>query len=576
VVAACLLTCAVASADPSMAGRFTDGKLTVDWSPGGDGYAGTFSLGERHFPAVAHGGGPSVDGTFTAGKDAFPFTASLADDTLTIATANTRYVLKRVASPPPDAPPGYAVAAANGAGKSLVTQKAAATIQAALESTFPDLAAYFGDRPKIGSAYQDAHDANSGGATFTATAGGEPVRGIVSCKLNGSGGATVAVVYGRPDASRADWQALVDPHVPATDAAVPAAPPPITLTSANAKEYDLPDGTGSILLPDGWSSKAQSATSPVIADGPDDEQVVFGGQVHVCAPDGQLMQMRARTRASQERMAAMIHRPPPPEAPLLPGTIVLPYTDPQRAVADLTAEWSKIGQAKGLPFTVVFDRILWHQDNPPAVPNGQAAALAYEVTRTYTDGHTLVMRQFAMIQMWKTPSADWVMMTNGFHGPADRWKQDMPLMAAILNSFKLNNDAYTQQMQTQNRAALDQIKTLGDAENQVLKTNHDTWQAGQDSRNRTYNEQHAAQVAGYDAHNQQEMDRQLQKQRSAADFIETIKGTRTVYDTATGASGTANLSTVNGVVDSLNQAALDPNRFVQIPLRDEMYPERRP
>ena len=79
-------------------------------------------------------------------------------------------------------------------------------------------------------------------------------------------------------------------------------------------------------------------------------------------------------------------------------------------------------------------------------------------------------------------------------------------------------------------------------------------------------------MAGYVAHNQQEADRQAQQQRNAADFIETIKGTRTVVDTATGATGTADLSSVNGVVDEMNRAALDPNRFVQIPLRDEMYP----
>jgi hypothetical protein len=600
VIAVCLMACAtaVAAADPPMAGRFSDGNLTVDWSAGGDGYAGTFTLRGQQFPASAHGGGSPVDGTFTASGHTFPFTAALADDTLTLTTAGVTYALKRVPPPNPLAaaataaatavaapaavapPPGYAVAASNDAGQSLVAEKpGVTTVQAALEATFPDLAAYFGQRPTIGSAYQDAHDPHAGGATFTAAQAGRPVRGIVSCKLADGGGATVAVVYGRPDASKADWQALINPEPQQTSPGQPsptppAAPPtpPLTLTTANATEYDLPDGTGSIMLPDGWSSKAQSATGPVIADGPDEEQVIFGGQVHVLSPDGQTMQMRARTRASQAQVAAMVHRPPPPEFPLLPGTIVLPYTDPEHAVADLTAEWSKIGQAKGFPYTVVFDRILWHKDNPRAVPNGQAAALAYEVTRTYTDGHTLVIRQFAMVQMWKTPSADWVMMTNGFHGPADRWKQDMPVMAAILNSFKLNNDAYTQKMQVQNQVALDQIKTIGDAENQVLRTNHDTWQAGQDSRNRIYNEQHQAQMDSYASHNLQEADRQLQQQRSAADFIETIKGTRTVYDTATGETGTADLNYVNGVVDSLNQAALDPNRFVQIPLRDEMYP----
>jgi hypothetical protein len=48
--------------------------------------------------------------------------------------------------------------------------------------------------------------------------------------------------------------------------------------------------------------------------------------------------------------------------------------------------------------------------------------------------------------------------------------------------------------------------------------------------------------------------------------------TRTVYDRKTGESATANLYYVDGAVDSLNEAVLDPNRFVQIPLRGEFHP----
>jgi hypothetical protein len=87
-----------------------------------------------------------------------------------------------------------------------------------------------------------------------------------------------------------------------------------------------------------------------------------------------------------------------------------------------------------------------------------------------------------------------------------------------------------------------------------------------------HDQQQAQVQAGYDAHNQQFTADQLQRSRSAADFDESIIGTRTIYDTVTGQSGYANLTDVNGVVDSLNQAALDPNRFVQIPLRDQLYP----
>jgi len=44
----------------------------------------------------------------------------------------------------------------------------------ALIATFSDLATYFGNRPVLGSAYQDAHDPTSGGATFGVTFDGHP------------------------------------------------------------------------------------------------------------------------------------------------------------------------------------------------------------------------------------------------------------------------------------------------------------------------------------------------------------------------------------------------------------------
>jgi hypothetical protein len=79
-------------------------------------------------------------------------------------------------------------------------------------------------------------------------------------------------------------------------------------------------------------------------------------------------------------------------------------------------------------------------------------------------------------------------------------------------------------------------------------------------------------MQGFDQHNRQWAADEQQKSRQNADFVETIRGTRTVYDTVIGQSGTADLNYATGVVNSLNAASNDPNRFVQIPLRDEMYP----
>jgi hypothetical protein len=54
----------------------------------------------------------------------------------------------------------------------------------------------------------------------------------------------------------------------------------------------------------------------------------------------------------------------------------------------------------------------------------------------------------------------------------------------------------------------------------------------------------------------------LARSRGNATRVEAILGTRTVYDTVTGESDCADLADVSGVVNSLNQAAFDPNRFV--------------
>jgi hypothetical protein len=56
---------------------------------------------------------------------------------------------------------------------------------------------------------------------------------------------------------------------------------------------------------------------------------------------------------------------------------------------------------------------------------------------------------------------------------------------------------------------------------------------------------------------------------SSSDFIEYIRGVRDVYDNQTGQMHSVDLFHVNGIVNGMNTAANDPNRFVQIPLRYE-------
>ena len=144
-------------------------------------------------------------------------------------------------------------------------------------------------------------------------------------------------------------------------------------------------------------------------------------------------------------------------------------------------------------------------------------------------------------------------------------------MFAMMNSLKVNQQQFTQNLNAQTATNIHNSQVLGAAENAQLQATAQMGRDNMNTQNEIHQEQHQAQMDGYAQHNAQWAADETQKQRNTADFIETIQGTRLVYDTQTGASGYANLSDVTGVVDSLNQAALDPNRFVQVPLRDYLY-----
>ena len=216
------------------------------------------------------------------------------------------------------------------------------------------------------------------------------------------------------------------------------------------------------------------------------------------------------------------------------------------------------------------DKIISHKDMPSSLKDGKAAVITWDVTRT-ENGESTAYRSNEFMQMTMMGNGSWMMITTGFTSPAGTYDHDGPVVLAMVRSEKVNQEVAAQRMQQISQQNMAMIKQMGDVANANLQRNHEQWMRDQDQRNAIYQEQHDAQMQGYAQHNQQWANDQWQKSRNNADFVETIKGTRTVYDTVTGASGTADLNYVNGVVDNLNRAALDPNRFVQIPLRDEMY-----
>jgi hypothetical protein len=88
-----------------------------------------------------------------------------------------------------------------------------------------------------------------------------------------------------------------------------------------------------------------------------------------------------------------------------------------------------------------------------------------------------------------------------------------------------------------------------------MQRNHAAWQ-----------DQQAQQFAD---HEQQIAAQEKATHDSSSDYIEYVLGVRDVYDTQTGQMGSVDLFNASGIVNGMNNAANDPNRFVQIPLRYE-------
>ncbi len=230
--------------------------------------------------------------------------------------------------------------------------------------------------------------------------------------------------------------------------------------------------------------------------------------------------------------------------------------------------------------SVALDKILSSQDLPCALPNGKRALIDYTFTRTQNDQSKLMRVRIVLVVApvgQGDPPAAWMWFcVKGLQGPDATFDRDLPIMQAMADSEKPNQDRVMQVMQARNQQIQQFSQQMAAAANAQMQAQYRQFQQDQQTRADIHQQQMAQTQAGYDAHNAQFANYEWQRSRNAADFDESIIGTRTIYDTVTGESGYANLSDVNGVVDSLNQAALDPNRFVQIPLRDQLYPNPPP
>jgi hypothetical protein len=347
---------------------------------------------------------------------------------------------------------------------------------------------------------------------------------------------------------------------------VPTANLPLT-------EYDYPDGTGSIGLPDGWTTQGQSAIGGVAIKGPANQVIFIHNPVIIQAPDSPAVAAQQRTDAQTAQMnqrLAQRNLPPIRQKPL-PPMMVAPLSDPIDSVQVLMPQFNKRAAFYNGPSST-FGKFISTREIPANAANAKRAIVDYTITTTL-NGELTSIRVQADLMTCPVNNSVWMCLAHySAQAPEATFDHDLPIMMEIVRSEKVDQQKMAQVALARNQQQYQAGQQMLAAQQQQFQAMSDIYKQKAQTQQDIHDQQQAQTEAGYAAHNQQFNDYELQRSRHAADFNESIIGTRTIYDTVTGESGYANLTDVNGVVDSLNQAALDPNRFVQIPLRDQLYP----
>jgi hypothetical protein len=473
-----------------------------------------------------------------------------------------------------DAPAGYQVVASTQSGQSLVTQKNKVdSVQAALESTFPDLARYFGERPVPKKAYWEKNNPSMGGATFSAHSHGHPIGGWISCMLDGAGGAKVTVVYGSVDASKSEWKNLLNPAAVTGSPSVAASPaePDIPL-----KQFDFPDGTGSVGLAEGWMIKAKSAVDDsIVISGPAGQTVILKWVHSVYPPGSSLINFLNSNRVPY---------------------LVSQRVDPFDILKTITPQIPAV--EKSPPCRI--DSVISREKAGPNRDGGDAILVDY--TYTLQQNGTLTQYRKKMhLESAPFPSFSGIAPSEAYRldesgsvaAPIAIYQRDLPAMCAIARSFKVDQQkaeevftarltagrkalqmAHAQFVEAQATfARMDQIRyQYGEAsEARIQQSNAANLQRMADKS--VQDQQRAVdQRAETDSRTRTEFKRQLDQSRASADLQELVSGQGTFRDTQTGGVGYADLHEVGPVVAHLNEAVLDPNRFQVFPLRDQLYP----
>jgi hypothetical protein len=441
------------------------------------------------------------------------------------------------------------------------------TLEAAITQTADELGKVLDGKPSLTGAFAKAQAKNEGGASLTGKLKGKDIKGVIFCGTGANGG-SATVVIDAPDASKDDIAALFG-----------FIPKQLKMTT-----HTFPDGSGSIDLPDGWTTPTTSASNGIFAFGPAGQLVTFGVVTPINDPQCRTERMRkinydmsvqlyqGSVRNYNQRVA--MHQqypnilppgnPPTPPTPFEPDPNInsvkhnsplryCKYCDgPEELLKAYYPLMEDLGKRSGKPYTSL-DKIIAIVPAPadPAHPNFKAGTVYIAVTDHDGDKATHVRALNSVSTTNIVDGEVWQFCMCVMRAPDETFDKDLPVMSAIQASIKLNNQVIGQEIAAQGEA----VRAQGRASFAAMQRDHAAWQ-----------DQQARQFAD---HQQQIAAQQQAMHDSSSDFIEYIGGVRDVYDNQTGLMHSVDLFHSDSIVDGLNTAANDPNRFVQIPLRYE-------
>lgn len=468
-----------------------------------------------------------------------------------------------VASDEPELFGNFTVLGETQAGKALfIRLPGAQNLESAMTQTADELGRIFDAKPELSGAFADAEGKNKGVVSLTAKLSGRDIRGLIFCGVGRDGGSANVVVA----AASAPKQELVTllGFMPG---------PPIKMTP-----HLFPDGSGSIDLPDGWTTPDQTAAHGIGVQGPEGQLVIWHGMLLMSDPECGTIRMARQTYQIQfqnyQRQMQMyqqaiawhqrnslipLGRPPmPPKAPNADPNVEFPALNICRycdGAEEVLKYWYPIREAKGQRAGCGYAAVekiiaVFPSDPNPYIPGSKSGIAYLALADHLPDGAVKHSRAVQRIETAPVVRGEsWQLCTSNMRAPDEIFDRDLPVMQAIMNSVSLNMNVVAQ-VQQRDGNAIRQI--YADKFKVMMKTARD------------FRDQQAISFAN---HERRIAAQAKARHDSNSDFIEYIGGVRRVYDRGTGRMLDVDLLNSNGIVNGLNEAANNPNRFVQIPLR---------